>query len=50
MSGILVPVDASHGANEAARFAARLASPLGTRLILLHVFDSPSAASLGLTE
>lgn len=50
MQTILVPVDGSHGANAAARFAARLARDSGARLILLHVYDAPTAAAMGLAR
>ena len=41
---ILVPVDGSDHALDAARMAARLASVLGARLMLLTVYHGPSAA------
>jgi nucleotide-binding universal stress UspA family protein len=50
MQTILVPVDGSHGANQAARFAAGLARDSGARLILLHVYDAPTAAAMGLAR
>ena len=45
---ILVPVDGSDPACRAAAFAATLARALDARLTLLHVFDAPSAMTLGL--
>lgn len=45
---ILVPVDGSQGASAAARFAAELAGLCKGTLHLLHVYDSPTATSLGL--
>lgn len=45
---ILVAVDGSEGANRAARFAAELAKTVGASLELLHVYDAPTAASLGM--
>jgi nucleotide-binding universal stress UspA family protein len=48
MKRILVAVDGSEGANRAARFAARLAKDTGAVLELLHVYDAPTAAHLGL--
>lgn len=48
MERILVPVDGSDGAGHAAAFAARLARDSGARIILVHVYDSPSASALGL--
>ena len=49
MRDILVPVDGSEGACRAARFAASLAKETGATLTLLHVYDAPTAAALGLT-
>ncbi|MDD9945596.1 MAG: universal stress protein [Myxococcales bacterium] len=48
MQDILVPVDGSQGANRAARFAAFLASELKAAVTLLHAYDAPTAAALGL--
>lgn len=48
MKRILVAVDGSEGANRAVRFAARLAKATGATLELLHVYDAPTAAQLGL--
>lgn len=47
---LLVPVDGSAGANGAAAFAARLALATGADITLLHVFDNPSAACIGLHQ
>lgn len=47
---ILVPVDGSKEANAAAAFAARLALAMGSEITLLHVFDNPSAACIGLHQ
>lgn len=48
MRRIVVPVDGSEGSNRAARFAAYLASETGAELTLIHVYDAPTAAALGL--
>lgn len=46
---ILVPVDSSEGASEAARLAAELAKCAGASLSLLHVLDSDPAMLMGAT-
>jgi len=48
MERILVPVDGSAGANKAAQFAGRLAREMGAAVTLVHVYDMPTAAALGL--
>ncbi len=48
MQRILVPVDGSEGANKAADFAARLARDTGAAITLIHVYDAPTAAAMGL--
>lgn len=48
MKRIVVPVDGSEGAGKAARFAAELAAALNAELLLLHVFDAPTVAQMGL--
>lgn len=48
MQRILVPVDGSEGANHAARFAGRLARDTGATITLLHVYDMPSVAAMGM--
>ncbi len=48
MKSILVPVDGSASANRAARFAAKLAAPLGSKLTLFYAYDAPAASLLGL--
>ncbi len=48
MKNILVPVDGSKGAADAARFAAGLARDAGATLTLLYVYDAPTVAQLGL--
>ncbi len=48
MERIVVPVDGSKGAGKAARFAAELAASTHAELILLHVFDAPAVAQMGL--
>jgi nucleotide-binding universal stress UspA family protein len=50
MKDILVPVDASDGANRAARFAGYIASETGAKLTLLFVYDAPTAAALGVAS
>jgi nucleotide-binding universal stress UspA family protein len=50
MNAILVPVDGSESAGRAAAFAGKLAGPLGSNLILLHVYDAPTASLLGLAS
>jgi nucleotide-binding universal stress UspA family protein len=45
---ILVAVDGSESANRAARFAAELAKEMNGSVELLHVYDAPTAAQLGL--
>jgi len=50
LRSILVPVDGSKGANSAAAFATTLALATGAELTLLHVFDNPSAACIGLRQ
>ncbi len=47
---ILVPVDGSESSNRAARFARELALPSGAGIVLLHVYDAPMAAQLGLAS
>lgn len=48
MKRIVVPVDGSEGASRAARFAAELAQATGAELLLLHVYDAPAVAQMGL--
>ncbi len=48
MKRIVVPVDGSEGAGKAARFAAELAAAMNAELVLLHVFDAPAVAQMGL--
>lgn len=48
MQRILVPVDGSEGAKKAAKFAGRLSRDTGAAITLLYVYDSPTAAALGL--
>ncbi len=48
MKRILAAVDGSEGANRAARFAALLAKETGAALELIHVYDAPTAAQLGM--
>jgi nucleotide-binding universal stress UspA family protein len=48
MKKILVCVDGSESANRAARFAAELAKDTGATVELLHVYDAPTAAHLGM--
>jgi nucleotide-binding universal stress UspA family protein len=48
MKRIVVPVDGSKGAAKAARFAAELAAAMHAELVLLHVFDAPAVAQMGL--
>jgi nucleotide-binding universal stress UspA family protein len=43
---IMVPVDGSRSAEQAARFALRLAVQEGCELVVLHVVDEESAADL----
>jgi nucleotide-binding universal stress UspA family protein len=45
---ILVPVDGSDTACRAARFAAELAQRMGAKVTLLHAYDAPTVAQLGL--
>ena len=47
---IIVPVDGSSGANKAAKFAGELARQTGAELILMHVYDAPTAAAMGLAR
>lgn len=48
MKRILVPVDGSEPSCRAARFAAELAKNQEATVTLLHVYDAPTAAQLGL--
>ena len=48
MKRIVVPVDGSDGAARAAKFAAELAAATGAELALLHVYDAPAVAQMGL--
>lgn len=48
MKRIVVAVDGSEGANKAAQFAGRLARDTGAALTLVHVYDMPSVAAMGL--
>jgi len=48
MERILVPVDGSQGANKAAEFAGRLAGDTGAAVALIHVYDAPTVAAMGL--
>lgn len=48
MKRIVVAVDGSEGANRAAKFAANLARDARAALTLVHVYDAPTAALLGL--
>lgn len=50
MQRIVVPVDGSEGANAAAALAAEMAEGLGAEVVLLHVYDAPTAAALGLAH
>ncbi len=50
MQRILVPVDGSEGANAAAALAAEMARGLRAEIVLLHVYDAPTAAALGLAH
>lgn len=45
----LVPIDGSENALRAALLAGSLARALGGKVTLLHVFDMPSSATLGMT-
>lgn len=45
---VLVAVDGSDSANRAAKFAGQLAKEMGGSVELLHVYDAPTAAHLGL--
>ena len=48
MERILVPVDGSPGANKAAELAGRLAQDTGAAVTLVHVYDVPTVAAMGL--
>lgn len=48
IANILVPVDGSASAGRAARFAAALAAPTGATLTLIHVYNAPAVAQMGL--
>ncbi len=48
MRTILVPVDGSTGAAHAAKLAGQLAGAQGAEVVLLHVYDLHSAATMGL--
>jgi nucleotide-binding universal stress UspA family protein len=48
MNNIVVPVDGSEHANRAAQFAAKLAGDANAALILVHVWDPPTASLMGL--
>lgn len=48
MKRIVVAVDGSKGADKAAKFAAGLALATDAELLLLHMFDAPVVAQMGL--
>lgn len=50
MRWVLVPVDGSAGANAAAALSVELARGLRAGILLLHVYDAPTAAALGLAH
>ncbi|MBX3251588.1 MAG: universal stress protein [Myxococcales bacterium] len=50
MKHLLVPVDGSENACRAAAFAASIARKLGAKVTLIHVYDAPTAAAMGLAH
>ena len=50
MRRVLVPVDDSEGSAKAASFAADLARDTGAEIILMHVYDRPTASAAGLSS
>ena len=50
MKSILVPVDGSESAGRAAAFAGKLAAAFAAKLTLLHAYDAPAAALLGMAH
>lgn len=50
MDLIMVPVDGSESAGRAAAFAGKLGTAMSAKLMLLHVYDAPTASLLGLAS
>lgn len=49
MRKLLVPVDGSECCRRAAAFAAELVRDTGAQITLVHVYDAPAAAAMGLS-
>lgn len=47
---IVVPVDGSEGASKAAKFAGNMAKLVGAEVILMYVYDTPTASAMGLAR
>ncbi|MCA9595520.1 MAG: universal stress protein [Myxococcales bacterium] len=50
LNTIIAPVDGSEGSTKAVRFAGQLAKQTGAELILMYVYDAPTASAMGLAR